>query len=162
MEIVLSDAEMTMAANVGVMRRISSIKQKLKNIIKLTEYEKWGIDICGAFGEMAVAKALGLYWEGGVDTFKAPDIGQFQVRSSRHTNGRLIVRDNDHDDDIFILVVGKAPSFEIVGWIKGKDAKTDAYLDNPNELRPAWFVPQEALHPISELKEKINEPRQNN
>ena len=45
MEIVLSDAEMTMAANVGVMRRISSIKQKLKNIIKLTEYEKWGIDI---------------------------------------------------------------------------------------------------------------------
>lgn len=39
MEIVLSDAEMTMAANVGVMRRISSIKQKLKNIIKLTEYE---------------------------------------------------------------------------------------------------------------------------
>lgn len=159
MEVALTDSELLMAANVGVMRRISSIKQKLKNIMKISEYEKWGIDICGAFGEMAVAKALGLYWEGGVDTFKAPDIGTFQVRSSRHENGRLIVRNNDKDEDIFILVVGKAPNYEIVGWIKGAEAKCDAYLDDPNNLRPAWFVPQEDLHPISELKERIDDSR---
>lgn len=107
-------------------------------------------EIVGACGEMAVAKVLDCYWSPSVNTFHAvTDLPRsMEVRSTVRTNGSLIVRANDPDDRIYILVTGQPPEMTVVGWINGADAKQDCWKDNPHGHRQAWFVPQDALTPI--------------
>jgi hypothetical protein len=50
------------------------------------------------------------------------------------------------------LVVGRIPTFRIVGWIPGKDAKQEKYWRTDIANRePAWFVPQANLRDIEKL-----------
>jgi hypothetical protein len=107
----------------------------------------------GACGEAAVAKALNVFWSGTVNTFKrGGDIGsKIQVRTRSKSYYELIVRQDDRDDDIFILVTGKAPSFDVVGWTLGKDAKKEQWIQTHGNREAAWFVPQKELLDINTL-----------
>lgn len=107
----------------------------------------WATDIDGAAAEMAYAKSVGCFWCAGLNTFKAPDVGSIQVRSTAHRNGHLIVRRNDADDDTFVLVLTDAPIFDIIGSMKGVEAKADEFWREPrNNEAGAWWVPQDRLH----------------
>ena len=80
----------------------------------------------GACGEVAVAKAMGRYWGGSVNTFKS--IGDlvsvgWEIRTRAEHSYDLIIRDDDQDDRVFVLVTGKAPNYVVRGWIKAGDAK---------------------------------------
>jgi hypothetical protein len=110
----------------------------------------------GAIGERAFAKWLNVYSTDPINTFHdTPDCGdRFEIRSTSFPDGRLIVRDNDADDRIYVLaLVGLDGRVILRGWIRGSDAKQPKWIWNPNEVRQAWGVVQDALNPMSQLKE---------
>lgn len=102
----------------------------------------------GALGELAVAKALGMYWSGSINGFRAPDVGQsIQVRTRSRHDYDLIVRDSDADEAAFVLVTGSAPEYHVRGWMRGALAKRDEYRQEHGGRPPAYFVP--AAHLLS-------------
>ena len=109
----------------------------------------------GALGELAVAKALGIYWPMFVNTFKSePDLGRnLEVRWRPAKDYDLKVVPGDVKDRPFILVVGQEPELRVVGWILGLDAQRDEWFHNIYDRRrpKAWWVPQEALLDMGEL-----------
>lgn len=160
MRIELSKSEFWNAISVGVMRQCSSLKKGLKHAHGANEKDDlngWSMHIEGACGEAAVAKALNVYWAGTVDTFKfGADIGEkIQVRTRSKDYYDLIVRSDDKDDDIFVLVTGRAPTFNVVGWILGRDAKKPQWVQNYGNRVPAWFVPQKNLIDIQSLHDNL-------
>jgi len=156
MKIQFAKYELLMAAGVGVWRRVESMGIQSAFDPK---YD-WSSEIESACAELAAAKALNLYWDGSVNTFKAPDLpGNIQVRHTEHLNGRLIVREGDSDDHIFLLVVGKVPSMHVIGWLLGAKAKQDRFLMDPNGRGRAWFVPQGCLLMVEELTRTLRGER---
>ena len=136
-----------MAATVGAMREISSYKSRFTNPVQNKDFG-WHIDIEAACAEVALAKHLGVFWDGSVGTGKAIDVGKYQVRHTPRENGALIIRPRDSDFEQFVLVTGVAPDFIIRGWILGVDGKVQKYLRDPNGKFPAYFVPQSDLKAI--------------
>ena len=149
----LEQHEIYIGAVVGVRRHISSINSKRMNEVGNPNFS-WAIDIESSCAEMAVAKALGLYWDSSVNTFKEADIKpDIQVRHTEKDNGNLIVRPKDSNHEKYVLVTGKWGKYNIHGWIYGKDAKVDKFLfKGYNNMPDAWFVPQNKLNNINELK----------
>lgn len=142
----LEPYEVAQAAAAGVARQVDSIRRGLRDKFGMKKESPWHIHIEGACGELAYAKAANRFWGGSVGTFKAPDLaGRIQIRTRSDVNYDLIVRDADNDDDIFVLVVGQAPIYTVVGWITGKDAKQARYLQSHGGRSSAYFVPQADL-----------------
>jgi hypothetical protein len=147
MLITLSWAELSIASQVGIRRNLEAMRAGHKPKHGFTG-STWDIHIEGACGEMALAKALGIYWNGSVNTFKAGgDVGNHQVRTRSKDTYDLIVRHDDRDDDIFWLVTGVAPVYNVVGHIKGRDAKQDRFRQSYGGRPEAWFVPSQFLTP---------------
>jgi hypothetical protein len=152
-EIVLNNAELYVAAQVGSMRRVASIQRKLNNKLHSTKSE-WAMDIDGAAAEMAVAKYLNMYWVPTVNAGKEADVAGFQVRSTNHLNGNLLIRENDVKREQYILVISQPPTFKIIGWIWSDDAKSEKYWRPPDETGGgAWWVPQSDLMPMRTIYE---------
>lgn len=157
MEVSLSYSEMMVAALVGILRQVSSTVKGLKHAYGFDGKDTWQAGIEGAMGEMAVAKALNIYWSAPVDTFKkGGDVGPYQVRTTP-LDGSLIVRAPDRNGDIFILVTGCTGTYRVHGWVYGHEAKQPQWEKAPGGRPPAWFVPQSALHPLEELDENRRE-----
>jgi hypothetical protein len=149
-DIAMCSNELMQAGLAGVMRRVSSLKNGLKDKFYTAKFVPgWATDIDGAASEMAVSKYFHRYWSGHVDNFTGDDVlGGVQVRSTGYEHGCLIVRPHDPDDALYILVVAKPPIYSIRGGILGPDAKVDKYwrgADCTNGDAPAWWVPQEDL-----------------
>jgi hypothetical protein len=102
----------------------------------------------GAIAELAVAQALGLFWQPseGVQTKGAPDVGPLEVKHTHHAEGDLLVPKHAPDDRPFVLVVGAAPTYGVVGWRLGKEAKHKRWWHRPWET---YRVPQTELHGIT-------------
>ena len=149
--IELTKPELMVAGLVGNMRSIASLGNLTQNKHSPTD-SQWQIDVDGAAAEMAFAKWLNVYYAPSVNTFKAPDVGTMQVRSTKHEHGKLIIRGNDVKDEIVVLVVNRMPTYIMAGWIRTADAKQDKYLYDPNgKGSPAWMVPQTDLNKMEDL-----------
>lgn len=114
------------------------------------------LDIIGCRGEMAVAKALNLFWSGAVGNYSAADVGGFvEVRSAMQPGHSLILHPDDRDEAPFVLCyVTRKPEIELLGWLWGRDGKAQRYWSDPSgKNRPAFFVPQRELRPMPELIE---------
>ena len=148
MKVTLTAAELATAAQVGSARHIDSLVNKRRPGFRENYAgELWARHIEGACGELAFCKAYGIYWNGSVNAFGEADVGaNIQIRTSE--NGRkLKVRTDEDDGAIVVLVAGKAPRYEIVGWIVAKEAKQDKWLSDPGGYgKPAYFVPRTALN----------------
>lgn len=84
-----------------------------------------------------------------IGDFKKPDLGQLiQIRSSVDLRNNLIVRESDAREHYFVLVLGKIPDFEIVGFMSGAEAKQPKYWRKDWTPRPAYLVPQNQLKDI--------------
>jgi hypothetical protein len=150
-EVELSQPEMCMAIEVAKMRRMDSFKKGLTLGKNSGEKDKrsWDWEIDGAAAELVVAKELGRYWSGPVGNFKEGDIGErIQVRHTNRMDGKLIIREDDKNEHYFVLVRGKMPSYEVVGYINGAEAKLDKFLFGPNGAKPAYFIPSSELKPF--------------
>lgn len=147
-KVTLNHSEMLIGSYVGARRRTESMLKGFKEKLnKVAADMGWNRDIEGAFAEMAVAKHLNIYYNFSVNTFKAPDVGPFQVRHTEIMGGRLILRPDDSDQQAFYLVVGTSPTMYVVGWIYGRDGKKDEWYC-PKPEPPCWMVPQTALIPV--------------
>ena len=153
MNVNLEWFEVSRAALVGVARNVEAIRKGLQNA-RPTNEKDWDIHILGALGECAFAKATNRYWNGSVNTFKSGgDVGatiQIRTRSKHHYD--LIVRDEDKDGDLFVLVTGGPHEFVIRGWMRASDAKKDEYRQDYGSYGAAYFVPQSRLAGIDSLK----------
>lgn len=145
--------EVAMASHVGWMRQLTSLRAGRQDRHGFDGLG-WAEHIEGACGELAVAKLLGVFWNGSVDTFDAADLPRgLQVRTRSLDTYELLVRPNDHDGARFVLVTGKAPLFWVRGWILARDAKRDEWMQNHGGRPSAYFVPHVALRRIDELDE---------
>lgn len=128
----LSPEEMAIASIVGGFRQAESLRSNRRDAHGMPDdHDGLACHILGAAGEMAVAKVLGRYWAGDVCTFKRPDVGaNVQVRTRSRETYDLIVRDDDADEDWFVLVTGNGSKLNVHGFIRGADAK-----------RPEWRAP---------------------
>jgi hypothetical protein len=109
--------------------------------------------ISGYRGEAAVAQVLGLEWKPD-DAFQSrPDIGGFEVRTTKRPHGRLIIMPKDIDHRDYALVIDCDPRFEVVGHYRASKAK-----QTPNwwfEFRTnggAWYIPRDVLEPFPSEK----------
>jgi hypothetical protein len=141
--VTLTTHEIRLVGMVALERRIASLSFADKHGYDGTG--AWDVEINSAAGELAVAKALNLYWDGSVNTFKKPDVGRYQVRHTKLPHGCLIVRPGDPDEDTYVLVTGEIPVFKVLGEIDGRTAKSVPQKDHGNGRPPAHFVPQEML-----------------
>jgi hypothetical protein len=142
--------EMLSAAMVGVMRQIKHRRNGDAHRWNTPLAGGWERDVESACAEKFAAKRLGLYWFDGLDG--ATDVGPHQVRHTSLPDGRLMLHPDDADDEAFILVIGRAPAFELIGWCFGHEGKRPEYWEDPSDTnRWAFFVPRRALHPMDEL-----------
>lgn len=163
----LTEAETRFAMNVGVARLGADLYANLGGRYGKNEDladRRCEIDIVGALGEMAVAKALDKFWAGALGNFKAADVGRVQVRATARLNGSLLLHSPDTDEAAFVLVVGLPPDLWIPGWILARAGKNSKWV-RKDTGRPAFFVPQAALRPLTELasvafsSDVVDEPR---
>ena len=140
--------------SVALNRKLESRFKNLKNsTFGKHSRDEWKNDIEGALCEMAFCKAFGMYWDGSVNTFKNPDVPgtPIQIRGTEYPNGNLIIRENDPDDDLYILVVGSSPNYKIIGGIYGHQGKVDEFINNPNNQGSCWMIPQTRVFPIENI-----------
>lgn len=149
MNVTLNSNQFSAAALCGLKRQLTSIMHNAER--KVTKPRVWDEDINGACAEMAVAKALDIFWTPSINTFKAPDVGPYQVRSTTLDNGCLILRAGDSPTEVFIFVTGIAPDFILRGWLMGSEGMREEHERDPHGHGKAWFVPQNFLAPMDEL-----------
>lgn len=149
--------ELTLAAKVGTARNAYAIANGLTpQLGREPHWDRlpWDAHIEGAAAELLVAKTLDRYWDAYVGPPKGRigDVGLIEVRATRIPNGNLIVRGKDRDDAVVVLVVGRCPNMDVVGWVLAGDAKREDYQGEPDDFgRPTWWVPQTGLRPIADL-----------
>jgi hypothetical protein len=142
----LTWAEITYGAMIGAFRNVNALKRADRP--RYGAAERGGDkDLNGALGELALAKHLDVYW---LPTMRpqAGDVGRHEARATTWPNGCLIVHPEDRDDRPYYLVVNAPPTFRIVGWLLGADAKRNEWWD-ATKPTPAYFVPQSELLPCS-------------
>lgn len=151
MIIQLEKFEIEAGAMVGLKRKVESLWKRKDRI---TKPEDWSSDLESALAELAVARALGKYWAFTVNTFRTrADVGDYEVRHTTLEDGQLIIRPKDSPQATYILVRGFAPTYNIVGFIKGEDGMNKKYIRNPGGLGAAFFIPEDKLKPIELLIE---------
>lgn len=153
--VTLTTHEWRYAAAVGIERHINRRSGGFAQ--SENGYEK---HVRGACAEMAVAKWLNVFWKGALVDDPRENRGDVQdgveVRSTAHPDGRLLIREKDDPDSMFILAVGEPPKFELVGWIYAGEAPDLAQLRplSPGS-DPVWAVDQQDLRPMSELRREL-------
>ena len=117
---------------------------------------RWGTNIEGAAGEIALAQFIGANWAG-MREHGAPDVGDgLQIRTVDHPDKRLTVYGDASDADAYVLVEGAAPTYTLVGWLYAHEAKRACWLERLKpESSPAYFVPRGALRSVEDLVLKI-------
>lgn len=142
----LTPPELLQAAITGVVRQAKALAANRPDANGFDGNNGWQIHIEGACGEMAVAKHLNRYWSASIDQFKSGgDVGRLQVRTRSKHEYDLIVRADDRDEDVFVLVTGQAPKYSIHGWISGREAKMPEFAKNYGGRPSAFFVPKDRL-----------------
>ena len=151
MRVTLSSADLTRAASVGAARHIAALARGLRDKHGALADAAWQVHIEGACGELAAAKALGVEWTGTINTFKRGDDvpGGWQIRTRSRPEYELIVRPDDPDDALFLLVLGVAPHYDVKGWISGREAKRTEWSRSHGNRPAAFFVPHAALTPLT-------------
>jgi hypothetical protein len=151
--IVLSASEMMVASYVGCARNVQSLTKHWGPAAGVGTSNTWTPNVEGAAGEIAVAKALGIYWQPIIGNHLADDVGPYQVRtniSRKHDD--LCLRPKDRDDRIYISVLSFAPEFMVLGFIKGSDGKQACWLRDGTLGRPqCFYVPRTALHDLGDI-----------
>jgi hypothetical protein len=146
--VTLNPVEAEVASVVGTARARNSRKSGFEDRSHITaEEERLATDINGAAAELAASKATGLRWLMSCSGEPGDLEGEVEVRCTSHEHGGLIVRERDRDGRIVLLVVGKIPTFRIVGWKRTEEARREEF-----RWRESWLVPQARLTPFTASK----------
>jgi len=103
----------------------------------------------GSCGEIAFAKIQEAIWPDSINTFhEEPDVGGMEVRATKETGHRLLVREDDQDLSFGLVVPIRFPEEHwCVGWMHKRDIiKHPEWYENPNAKNEwCWLVPQRFL-----------------
>lgn len=138
--------EQVTAGVIGVLRRVESLRHGLTHNPPRPELEeKYGHlmarDIEAAGAEVAAARMIGRYWYAGVNQWDQCDVWpDVEVRWTEYKGGRLLLQKKDKPDSPYVLVVGKFPDYEIVGWIRGRDGQREDWWKSRGRLLVARFA----------------------
>jgi len=146
--VTLTPWEMLLAAQAGVMRQVENCKKGRTPYHGAGTQNDWQLHIEGCLGEYALSKFLGIHWSG-KGNLRAPDVGTVDVRTASQNHHTLILHDADPDDRTFWLLCGINGQYNVKGWITAAEGKQKCHWKDPGTGRPAYFVPQSALHPPS-------------
>jgi len=114
-----------------------------------------GDEIRSMCAEMGWHKASGTYFDGGINKFMSePDCNGVEHKTLRSRDGRMPIRPTDKKERIFVCSFTDGQTVEFLGWRGGWELE-DAWLFNPGNATPAHFVPQSALHPLSQLPPRL-------
>lgn len=152
--VALTEAEGLRGGLVGVQRRLDTI---LNGRVSTggEPPDGWGAHIDGGLYELAAAKGTGVRWPGRTDweSRKLADLHPrpWDVRGAARGR-RLLVRPDDPDERVAILVWGAFPGYEVVGWMANGEAKQRGTLVDPaNRGEPCYLVDVDALHPMDRI-----------
>lgn len=156
--LTLKNFESAMAAQVGVTRNLMSVFKGHKHYPPLSHDSwAWLNHIEGASAECAVAKHRDIFWDGSFGTFTdKPDVGPYHVKWVFHRDGRLRIPKKKPPDpkDIFILVRGTMPHYELVGWIRAGEVMKPENVDNPYNRGEEYFATQDKLENMADLPDE--------
>lgn len=158
--VTLTWQEMYLCCMVANMRMMANLRDRRQPRYGAPPDEgSYEIHLFGCFGEMAVAKHFNLFWAGSIGNFKATDVGgRVQARAGRRSHHSLLLHPDDADHQPFVLALTHdLPSVTLYGWTFGRDGKQPQFWRDPVGDRPAFFVPQSALHPMHELQLLLRE-----
>lgn len=150
--------EAELAAYVGARRQLESLKRGSKENTRHSTASAIDNHVQSAGAEKAVAKRLNIDWGATINTFQSgpADCGRAVEVRWRRMDYELKVRQTDADDRYFILARGEMPEYILVGWIQGRDAKKAEWLKDPGGYgKPNYFVPDDLLRPMSELRPSL-------
>jgi len=151
-EIDLSFHELHMAASIGAMRQIVSLKKGLQDAYGNKGQHGWNDHIEGACGEVAFAKAMNFYWDGSINRFShGGDVDAYQVKTRSQHHWDLLVRPGDADHKAFVLVTGRDGKYRVHGWAYAHEAKQEKWLEAKGGRDPAYWMPQSELHDLASL-----------
>ncbi len=150
--VTLTNYEILMAANSGVMRRVLAIKLGRVQKNNRGKGGEWEQDILGCQAEMAAAKYLDKFWTGSVGPAIPGDVGPHEVRATGYPNGHLIIHKADAPDTKFILVIRLSDSdYVLPGLAYAKDAQKPEFIKELAGGRPAFCLTQEQLQPMEKF-----------
>lgn len=142
----LTRFELLQAANVGCRRQAENLEKKRRDRYGYDGLLGWETHIAGAAAELAFCKGKGVYWSGALD-FRAVDAAGWEIRSTHHREGRLILHPDDQGRFALVRRVSWF-SFELAGWLNADEGKDPDWWEEPQAGRPAFFVPNEKLRPL--------------
>jgi hypothetical protein len=148
-KVKLTNSELMLAAQLGVMRRIASRQRNLPDTTN-TKY-RWDADITGAIAEFAFCKYFNLCWNPSVNVGGEPDIDGKHIRATTLPHGRLIIREHERDKPnmAYFLIIVQDAECTIVGWAFADEIRQDKFYHPKDETGDAaWWYPQELLHLI--------------
>ena len=140
------------AMAIAYVRAVSMDKPMQGSFEKLTLAESIARDAQSIGAEMVVARYLGIKdFEPTYNIFKnAADVGaRFEVKWTKWVEGSLIIKANDRDQDIAILVTGASPNYKLCGWIPVAIAKKPKYANSRGD---SFWVGQQDLRPMETLR----------
>jgi len=140
--------ELLVCGVIGVVRRVASLQNGRRD--QGLGPSDWTVDIEGVAGELAVARHLDVYCMPKVNSFKVADVAGYHVRSTKYSDGKLIIRPKDDEDAPYILTVtGDLPHVRVIGLLPaGRDARKPEY----DYKGDSWWVPQEHLVDLPERR----------
>lgn len=145
MIVTLDTAEILHGAMIGIARRVSSLKRGGRPRYDTPSVDRWTAEVEGACAELAVSKLTGLFWNALTShPSSSPDCGPFYVRWTERADRRLIIRPNDPDAP-FVLVTGRAPTYDVRGVIMASEARVERFW-----IDDAHWIPASELTPIEE------------
>jgi hypothetical protein len=140
--VTLSPTEIKVATVVGTARAQISRESGFRDRSHVGADERLQKDVDATGAELAASKVSGCRWNmtSGSD-LDEPDLWpHVEVRHTTCEHGGLIVRTRDKQERLFVLVIGTLPSYRVIGWTRGEQARRDEY-----RWQDCWKVPQARL-----------------
>jgi hypothetical protein len=145
----LDDAEWVLANAHG--RHIHSTSRQINLEGKAGANPTLDIDIQHSAAWIGLCKVCDREPELKINQFHKGADSQAFVRSTSYPTGRLIVREDDRDHDLFVLAIGKDREWTYIGFLTGVEAKQLGRLYSENGRPDCWMVAQTHLRPMSEF-----------
>ena len=152
--VTLSNAEMEEAALGGVRRRIDALNRGRRSTHPETpdhQQQWWQSHIIGAFGEYAVAKALGVQWNPTIGQVDQRDVLDYEVRTTEAPTPLLRYRGHNDPRANYILVSSRGNQLLIQGWLPGHTVQALGYEEYEN----VWTAGVDQLYSMSDLNADV-------
>lgn len=149
--ITLNDAELGQCCFQAAARMLVSrmYGRNQSRSVERSWFEHYKNELVGVIAECAYCKWRNIYQSKDLDVFhtKTDTTDGVEIRSITSMDHCLIVRNDDPDERKYILVyVNRNAECQMIGWIRGIEAKKKQWERNPGGKRPSWFVPMQELN----------------